>query len=84
MIWILSQQFNKVPRAGEGGKNLIVVETVETVDASSIDTDFLGHNYFANTWLLINDLYKVLNKGWNAEQRKLKDGRKNNKKYWAF
>ena len=81
---VASQQFNKVPRAGEGGKNLIVVETVETVDASSIDTDFLGHNYFANTWLLINDLYKVLNKGWNAEQRKLKDGRKNNKKYWAF
>ena len=81
---VASQQFNKVPRAGEGGKNLVVVETIETVDASSIDTDFLGHTYFANTWLLIHDIYQVINKGWIAEKRQLKDKQKNHKKYWAF
>ncbi|MCO6475130.1 MAG: alpha/beta fold hydrolase [Phaeodactylibacter sp.] len=79
-----SQQFNKAPRAGEGGRNLVVVETIETVDASSIDTDFLGHTYFANTWLLIQDLYEVINRGWNAEKRELVDKKKNQRKYWAF
>ncbi|MCB9267285.1 MAG: alpha/beta fold hydrolase [Lewinellaceae bacterium] len=80
----LSKQFNHVPRAGEAGENLVVVETIETVDASSIDTDFLGHTYFANTWLLIQDLYEVINKGWNAEKRALKDRKKGNRRYWAF
>ena len=81
---LLSKNINSGPRAGEGGKNLVVVDHIETVDASLIDTDFLGHNYFANTWLLINDLYYLINRGWQADRRFLLVEQKDRWRYWFF
>ncbi|MCB9285139.1 MAG: alpha/beta hydrolase [Lewinellaceae bacterium] len=81
---LLSEKIHKSPRAGEAGKNLVVVDHIETIDASDIDTDFLGHSYFANTWLLINDLHYLIDRGWVAEKRGLKETDREKQKYWAF
>jgi len=48
------------------------VAPIETIDVSEIDTDFLGHNYYANSWLLINDLHYLIDQGLEADERKLK------------
>jgi len=80
----LSEKINKAPRAGEAGEDLVVVAPIETIDASEIDTDFLGHSYFANTWLLINDLHYLLNQGLEADERNLRNKEKGNWKFWFF
>ncbi len=81
---LLSQLINKGLRAGTGGEDCVVTPFAETVDASDIDTDFLGHSYFSNTWLLINDLYYLINKGLPADQRFLQVKTKQDWKYWFF
>ena len=75
------------PRAGDGGKNIIVVDGIQTVDASKVNTGLLGHGYFAGTQALINDIHMVLqglhpNKRILDEKRKIVAGFP--KIYWAF
>lgn len=81
---LLSQTINKGPRAGEAGPRLVVLNGIETIDVSNIDTDFLGHSYYANTWTLINDLYHLLNLERRAGARQLKTATKNGLTYWKI
>ena len=45
------------PRAGEP---LLVIPGLDTIDASQIDTDFLGHSYFSSNWPLLSDIHAIL------------------------
>jgi esterase/lipase superfamily enzyme len=54
-----SKKVHGNPRAGEP---LLVVPGIGTVDASAIDTDFLGHSYFSNNWPLLSDIYSIFSK----------------------
>lgn len=75
------------PRAGDGGKDIIVIDGIDTVDASKVDTGLLGHGYFASTQSLINDIHMVL-QGFNPDKRILDEKTKFiagiPKIYWAF
>ena len=72
-------------RAGESGTNIVIVEGVSTVDASKVDTNFLGHGYFAETKELINDIYLILEHSFIPAQRKLKQKNLPSKGfYWLF
>jgi len=75
------------PRAGDGGKNIIVIDGIDTVDASKVDTGLLGHGYFASTQTLINDIHMVL-QGLHPNKRILDEKKKIiagfPKIYWAF
>lgn len=71
------------PRAGDGGENITIVEGVETVDASKVDTALLGHGYFSDTQSLINDIHMVL-QGLHPNKRILDQKEKNTQVYWAF
>ncbi|MGD2112644.1 MAG: alpha/beta fold hydrolase, partial [Gammaproteobacteria bacterium] len=42
-----SKAFHGYPRAGDSGEELVVVEGMETIDASSVSGGLLGHSYFA-------------------------------------
>lgn len=58
---IAAQKIRKgYSRLGEGGNNLVIVDGLDSVDASSIDTSLLGHGYFSDTKSLINDIHSVL------------------------
>lgn len=81
---LLSQKIHKGPRAGTAGEHLVLSPHLETIDASHIDTDFLGHSYFSNTWLLINDLHALIHKGLKAPMRPLQESERNNWIYWFF
>jgi type VI secretion system ImpA family protein len=52
-----SKNFHGSPRAGEP---LLVITGLDTVDASAIDTDFLGHAYFSDNWPLLSDIHSLL------------------------
>lgn len=50
--------FHKEPRAGEGGSNAIVLAGIDTVDVSRLSMDALGHSYFGDNRIVIEDLLK--------------------------
>jgi len=58
-------------RLGEGGTNISVFKNVVTIDASNLDTSFigLGHSYFSEKKILINDLRAVIQKSLPPSRR---------------
>lgn len=53
----VSRQLHGNPRAGEP---ILVLPGLDTIDASAIDTDFLGHSYFSDNWPLLSDIFNLL------------------------
>jgi esterase/lipase superfamily enzyme len=56
-------------RLGESGENIIVLSGLDTVDASSVDTEFLGHSYFGDSGTVVSDLKYVIRKSLPPEKR---------------
>ena len=70
-------------RLGEAGGDLVVVPGLDTVDASGIDTNELGHSYY-HCKKIMDDVQLLMAKGWAPVQRKLRDHKKGGLAYWAF
>lgn len=73
-----SQGFARYPRAGQAGRSLVVHQGLETVDASSMQLDFLGHSYFVAKPVL-SDLERIV-VGRTPRQR----GLRQTAGYWRF
>jgi len=56
-------------RLGESGKDLVVLQGLDTVDASTVSTEFLGHSYFGDSDTVMSDLKYVIRKSLPPEQR---------------
>ena len=56
----LSKRFHDFPRAGESGENLLTLPGVDTIDATAVDTSFLGHSYFADNRVLLHDMFDLI------------------------
>jgi esterase/lipase superfamily enzyme len=77
-----SKKIHGNPRAGEP---LLVIPGLDTIDASAIDTDFLGHSYFSDSRPLLSDIYQILSKDTPpAERFGLKEMDHASGKYYAF
>ncbi|MFC5864313.1 alpha/beta hydrolase [Acidicapsa dinghuensis] len=61
-----SRRIHGNPRAGEP---LLIVPGLDTIDASLIDTDFLGHSYFSDNWPLLADIHSILASDESPSQR---------------
>ena len=80
-----SKAFNGYPRAGDAGEGLVVVDGVETIDASSISSGLLGHSYFAADRRVMEDIFSLLQSGQRADDRfALEAVEKKGKRYWVF
>jgi esterase/lipase superfamily enzyme len=64
-----SKAFHGYPRAGESGAGLVIVDGVETVDASGISGGLLGHSYFAEDRRIMEDIFALLQTGQRADRR---------------
>ena len=80
----LSRTLHDYPRAGDSGEGLTVVEGVQTIDASVIDTSLLGHSYFADAVRMVQDLVRVLAQRMQPDQRALKTAQKAGLRYWVI
>jgi esterase/lipase superfamily enzyme len=60
---LASMKVNGAPRAGEAGKNIVIVDGIDTIDASALDTGFLGHSYYADNRSVLTDIYNLLRSG---------------------
>lgn len=57
------------PRAGESGAGLLLASGIETIDASAVDTSFLGHSYYAESCSVISDLFLLVRERRRPDQR---------------
>lgn len=55
-----SRQLNGFPRAGDAGDGLVITDGIETIDASDVATDGLGHSYVLDARLMLSDLQSLL------------------------
>jgi esterase/lipase superfamily enzyme len=77
-----SKKIHGNPRAGEP---LLVIPGLDTIDASAVDTDFLGHSYFSDNWPLLSDIHSILFKDDPpAERFGLTEMQHPDGKYYAF
>jgi len=64
-----SKVFHGYARAGDAGEGLLVVDGVETVDASSVSGGLLGHSYFAEDRRIMEDIFSLLQTSQRADRR---------------
>lgn len=56
-------------RAGEVGPGIVVAEGLDTIDATSVDTSFIGHSYYAEAKSIVADLFEILKYQRTAKER---------------
>ena len=80
-----SKAFHGYPRAGDSGESLVIVDGMETIDASEASGGLLGHSYYAEDRRIMEDIYGLLQTGQRADDRfglqamETAEGR-----YWTF
>lgn len=57
-LWC-SKRFHGYARAGDSGEGLVVLPSLDTVDASPVDTSFLGHSYFGSNRTVLTDIISL-------------------------
>jgi esterase/lipase superfamily enzyme len=58
-----------IPRAGDSSESVLVLEGIETVDVSKVDTSFSGHSYIAENRTVLSDVYCLIRGGAQAARR---------------
>lgn len=56
-------------RAGESGKDMVVVPGIDTIDASNVDTLFPDHSYIAESRTVLSDMHNIINNNLRADSR---------------
>lgn len=67
-LWA-SRQLHGYVRAGDSSRGALIVNGVDTVDATGIDTSKLGHSYYAETKPVLSDIADLIKSGNRAAQR---------------
>ncbi len=74
-------------RLGESGDGIVVMRDLDTVDASSVSTEFLGHSYFGDSTTVMSDLIYVIQQSLPPQERvrfALEPVRAAIGQYWRF
>jgi esterase/lipase superfamily enzyme len=72
-------------RLGESEPDVLIMKHMDTVDASNIKTDFMGHSYFADNSTVMSDLFYLIRQGLKpAERFALEPVRSSSGEYWRF
>jgi esterase/lipase superfamily enzyme len=81
---LLSEMAHDYPRAGDVRKGLVLMNGIETIDASNVDTSFLGHSTFADTRALLTDWNYIIDDGLRADKRAGIRRVSPSSPYWVF
>jgi esterase/lipase superfamily enzyme len=72
------------PRAGETGKSIVAVKGLDTIDVTDADYGAFGHDYFATSPEVLEDLSTLLSRGERACQRGLPMASTSGKVVWKL
>lgn len=82
---IASKKVHGYPRTGDTGEDLVICDGIETIDATGVDTSFLGHSYFAETRSVLSDIFYIIRNGSRADSRFGLERRESEVgQYWGF
>ena len=56
-------------RAGDSGTGIVVVEGIDTIDASNVDDSILAHSYFVESIPVIRDIAQMIRRQLPADDR---------------
>lgn len=57
------------PRAGDAGENLIILNGIDTIDATGVDASLLRHSYFAEAHSILKDIKELVGLSKPANER---------------
>jgi esterase/lipase superfamily enzyme len=81
---VAQELYGSYPRAGQSGDDLVLVHGMDTIDASAVDTGFLGHSYYGDEQSILSDMFYMF-RGVRPEARAmLMKKSKPAGDYWAF
>jgi esterase/lipase superfamily enzyme len=80
----MSKEFHRYNRAGESGNRIVIAKGLDTVDATQVDTGFIGHSYFGDNRSIISDIYLLLTQELPPEKRNLKKEIVGSESYWLL
>ncbi|HEX6899125.1 MAG TPA: alpha/beta hydrolase [Thermoanaerobaculia bacterium] len=73
------------PRAGDSGRDMALVETVDSIDASVVKTDILGHSAFGTDRSILGDISLLLRHGFAPGERfGLEERKRESLRYWVY
>ena len=81
---MLSQTVHRYARAGQSGLDLVLAQTIDTVDATAVDTSLLGHSYHAENRSVLSDLFTLIRHGHTPKDRGLREFNRYGMPYWAL
>lgn len=67
---MLSKRFHHHTRAGDSGDGIVVLEGIDTIDVSAVDTSLVGHGYYGDNGTVLSDLFNLLHRAAPPEKRK--------------
>jgi len=63
--------YNKYQRLGDANPTPVVVAGIDTIDASGVQTDFVGHSYCLGYRSIVGDLFYLIHQDLRATARNL-------------
>jgi esterase/lipase superfamily enzyme len=80
----LSRKLHSYGRAGFSEPPLVVLDSMDTIDASEVDTDLIGHGYFSENKTVIDDLFMMIRYEALAHDRNLTKRSQGTRYFYAF
>lgn len=65
----VAQRLAQFPRAGQAGDDILVLDGIDTIDASQLDTGLVSHSYVGAHKSLIYDLFYLINLELRPDER---------------
>ena len=82
---ILSKSLQHYPRAGDLSEVVTIIDGMDTIDASSVDTSLMGHSYYAENRSVISDLFHLLRTNTPpADRFGMQPLHASGRRYWRF
>lgn len=80
-----SKVINGDRRAGDSDGDVVVINGIDTIDASTVDTNFWGHFYYGDNRSVLSDLFRLLHSEDPPNKRfGIRPVGKPPKMYWQF
>lgn len=79
-----AMEITSFARVGQSGDDIVVLEHLDTVDASNAATDLLGHGYFAENKRVIDDIFLLVRHELPPAERRLERRPKGDLAYWVM
>jgi esterase/lipase superfamily enzyme len=80
-----SKAVNGYPRAGDAGPGLVIADGIDTIDATLVDTNLMGHSYIGENDSILGDVFDLLKDGHAPEERfRLAPRQRAGRRYWYF